>query len=88
MPEVSMIKSRMMAALNAMEWNAPTVHPVGGKAVLLKTAPATSAFWEHYRNRRMEWFRVGISTQRRGSQWYVKWWSNKEGDFTLDESKH
>lgn len=77
----------MIAALSAMSWTKPSLHPVGGKPLMLKTAPATSAFWEAYRGLRDEWFRVGISVGKRGKQWYVKCWSDEDGEFTVQEPK-
>lgn len=75
----------MIAAFAAMDWSHPSLHPVDGKPLSLKTAPATGEFWDVYRGLKDEWFRVGISVGRRGKKWYVKWWSDEHGDFTVQE---
>lgn len=78
----------MEAALAKLTWSKPAAHPVNGKRLLIKKARPSGEFWEAYRGLTDEWYKVGITANKAGgSVWWVKWWSDEDGKFTVKELK-
>lgn len=85
--DLSLTRVKMQSALYAMRWNNPVKHPCVRSGGYVKTAIATPEFWEAHRGLSEEWKAVGIYPSKRGSVWYVKWWSTPDGKFVIEEPR-